>query len=111
MQTFVLDNVRMWIEDYHLDGLRLNVMHTMFDFWPASHSPRCARHCGRRPTPGETLRAVFNFTGKPQPFAPLSAESWLLNSEADHPGNFAWGGWHLGPFRLGSLSPARRAEL
>jgi maltooligosyltrehalose trehalohydrolase len=37
---------------------------------------------GQRPKPDETLRAVFNLTGEPQPFAPPAAEQWLLSSEA-----------------------------
>jgi maltooligosyltrehalose trehalohydrolase len=37
---------------------------------------------GCHPTPGETLRAVFNLTGEPQPFTPPAGETWLLSSEA-----------------------------
>jgi len=35
-----------------------------------------------RPMPDETLRAVFNLTGEPQPFSPPAAERWLFSSEA-----------------------------
>jgi maltooligosyltrehalose trehalohydrolase len=34
VRDFVLDNVRLWIEDYHLDGLRLDAVHCIFDFSP-----------------------------------------------------------------------------
>ncbi|HJR78332.1 MAG TPA: malto-oligosyltrehalose trehalohydrolase [Nitrospiraceae bacterium] len=32
VRAFVLDNVRMWIEDYHFDGLRLDAVHAIYDF-------------------------------------------------------------------------------
>ena len=32
VRAFVLDNVQMWLEDYHLDGLRLDAVHSIFDF-------------------------------------------------------------------------------
>jgi maltooligosyltrehalose trehalohydrolase len=35
VRAFVLDNVRQWIRDFHLDGLRLDAVHAIFD-----HSPR-----------------------------------------------------------------------
>lgn len=35
VRTFVLDTVRQWIRDYHLDGLRLDAVHAIYD-----HSPR-----------------------------------------------------------------------
>lgn len=31
VRAFVLDNVRMWLEDYHLDGLRLDAVHALHD--------------------------------------------------------------------------------
>ena len=31
VRSFVLENVRMWIRDYHVDGLRLDAVHEMFD--------------------------------------------------------------------------------
>jgi maltooligosyltrehalose trehalohydrolase len=34
VRRFVLDNVRLWIDDYHLDGLRLDAVHAMFDSRP-----------------------------------------------------------------------------
>jgi maltooligosyltrehalose trehalohydrolase len=34
VRAFVLDNVRMWIEDYHVDGLRLDAVHAIYDFSP-----------------------------------------------------------------------------
>jgi maltooligosyltrehalose trehalohydrolase len=31
VRDFVLDNVRMWLEDFHLDGLRLDAVHAVYD--------------------------------------------------------------------------------
>jgi maltooligosyltrehalose trehalohydrolase len=32
VRRFVIDNARMWIEEYHCDGLRLDAVHAIFDF-------------------------------------------------------------------------------
>jgi maltooligosyltrehalose trehalohydrolase len=32
VRDFVLDNARMWLEDFHFDGLRLDAVHAIFDF-------------------------------------------------------------------------------
>lgn len=32
VRNFVLDNVTMWIEAYHVDGLRLDAVHAIYDF-------------------------------------------------------------------------------
>ncbi|HWO41634.1 MAG TPA: alpha-amylase family glycosyl hydrolase, partial [Candidatus Eisenbacteria bacterium] len=32
VRAYVLNNVRMWIEDYHFDGLRLDAVHAIYDF-------------------------------------------------------------------------------
>jgi maltooligosyltrehalose trehalohydrolase len=32
VRDFVLDNVRQWIVDYHIDGLRLDAIHAIYDF-------------------------------------------------------------------------------
>jgi maltooligosyltrehalose trehalohydrolase len=34
VRDFVLGNVRMWLEDYHFDGLRLDAIHAIYDFGP-----------------------------------------------------------------------------
>jgi maltooligosyltrehalose trehalohydrolase len=34
VRAFVLDNVRMWIRDYHVDGLRVDAVHAVYDFGP-----------------------------------------------------------------------------
>jgi maltooligosyltrehalose trehalohydrolase len=34
VRAFVCDNVRMWLEDYRLDGLRLDAVHAIFDASP-----------------------------------------------------------------------------
>ena len=32
VRTFIIDNARMWIRDYHVDGLRLDAVHAIYDF-------------------------------------------------------------------------------
>ncbi len=32
VRAFVTDNIRMWIRDYHVDGLRLDAVHAIYDF-------------------------------------------------------------------------------
>jgi maltooligosyltrehalose trehalohydrolase len=32
VRAFVLDNVRMWVRDYHVDGLRVDAVHAVYDF-------------------------------------------------------------------------------
>lgn len=32
VRAFVLENVRHWIRDFHMDGLRLDAIHTIYDF-------------------------------------------------------------------------------
>jgi maltooligosyltrehalose trehalohydrolase len=34
VRDYILDNVRMWVEEYHVDGLRLDAVHAIFDFGP-----------------------------------------------------------------------------
>ncbi len=34
VRDFLLDNVRLWIEDFHFDGLRLDAVHAIFDSRP-----------------------------------------------------------------------------
>jgi maltooligosyltrehalose trehalohydrolase len=34
VRAYVLENVRMWLEDYHVDGLRLDAVHAIFDLGP-----------------------------------------------------------------------------
>ncbi|MFD2966084.1 malto-oligosyltrehalose trehalohydrolase [Sphingobacterium bambusae] len=34
VRDFVLDNVRMWFEDFHIDGLRMDAVHAIKDFSP-----------------------------------------------------------------------------
>jgi maltooligosyltrehalose trehalohydrolase len=34
VRAFVLDNARMWIGDFHADGLRVDAVHAVYDFGP-----------------------------------------------------------------------------
>jgi maltooligosyltrehalose trehalohydrolase len=34
VRDYFLDNARLWLEEYHLDGLRLDAVHAIFDFGP-----------------------------------------------------------------------------
>ena len=43
VRAFVCNNVRMWIRDYHFDGLRLDAIHAIYDFG-ARHILRDIKH-------------------------------------------------------------------
>jgi maltooligosyltrehalose trehalohydrolase len=51
VRNFVLDNVRMWLDEFHFDGLRLDAVHCIFDLG-AKHILRAiqqvAEHVGSR---------------------------------------------------------------
>ena len=34
MRRYILDNVQMWLRDYHVDGLRLDAVHALVDTQP-----------------------------------------------------------------------------
>ena len=34
MRQFVIDNARMWVRDFHVDGLRLDAVHAIYDLGP-----------------------------------------------------------------------------
>lgn len=55
VREFVLDNVRHWVRDFHIDGLRLDAVHTIYDFSPRHilreikvAADEAAEHSGRR---------------------------------------------------------------
>jgi maltooligosyltrehalose trehalohydrolase len=64
VRAFVLDNVRHWIGTYHLDGLRLDAVHAMFDMSPRhilreikeAADGAAARHGRRAHVIAESLR-------------------------------------------------------
>ncbi len=43
VRAFVLENVRYWIRDFHVDGLRLDAVHAIYDWQPAAHPARRSR--------------------------------------------------------------------
>ena len=46
VRRYILDNVRMWLEDYHVDGLRLDAVHALQDSSPSAPA-RGDGHRGR----------------------------------------------------------------
>ena len=50
VRDFILDNVRLWIEDFHFDGLRLDAVHAIFDSRPCHilREIKRSRRRGRR---------------------------------------------------------------
>ena len=46
VRDYVLDNVRMWLEEFHFDGLRLDAVHAIFDLG-ARHILRAIEEVGR----------------------------------------------------------------
>ncbi len=71
VRDFVLDNVRMWLEEFHLDGLRLDAVHAIYDLG--------ARHILR--AIGEVAEAVASRRGWP---ATIIAESDLNDPRLLH---------------------------
>ena len=55
MRDYVLDNVRMWLEEFHFDGLRLDAVHAIFDMG-AHHILRPSGRWPTRPPCGEAGR-------------------------------------------------------
>jgi maltooligosyltrehalose trehalohydrolase len=51
VRDYVLDNVRMWLDEFHVDGLRLDAVHAIYDL-SANHILRAIQNaadaCGRR---------------------------------------------------------------
>ena len=39
VRDYVLDNVRMWLKEFHFDGLRLDAVHAIFDLGDRPHPP------------------------------------------------------------------------
>ncbi len=82
VRDYVLDNVRMWLRDFHFDGLRLDAVHAIYDFG--------ARHILRDVQ--ETAEDVARQTGRT---IHIIAESDLNDPRLLHPrrhGGHALGG-------------------
>ena len=48
VRKFVIDNASMWVRDFHVDGLRLDAVQTIYDAIARSTSwPKCRRLCRR----------------------------------------------------------------
>ncbi|MEI9898441.1 MAG: alpha-amylase family glycosyl hydrolase [Chthoniobacter sp.] len=65
MRAYYQDNVRYWMEEFHIDGFRLDATHTIFDDSPrhilaelaeVAHSRGPLHHRGGRTQPGEDHR-------------------------------------------------------
>ncbi len=67
VRNFVVQNVTMWLEDFHLDGLRLDAVHAIYDF--------SARHIMQELS--ETVEEINHRTGRAHY---LIAESGLNDS-------------------------------
>ena len=49
VRKLVLDNGAMWIRDFHLDGLRLDAVQTIYDTDALISWPSCKRRCNKSP--------------------------------------------------------------
>lgn len=56
VRAYVTDNVRMWIRDYHVDGLRLDAVHAMYDF-SAVHILKEIKHAADEAAQGRRFPA------------------------------------------------------
>src|SRR5262249_56703009 len=72
VRDYVLDNARMWLEEFHFDGLRLDAIHAIFDLG-AGHILRAIQ---------EVAEAVASRRGWP---AAVVAESDLNDPRVLHP--------------------------
>lgn len=72
VRDYVLDNVRMWLEEFHFDGLRLDAVHAIYDLG-ARHILRAVK---------ETAEAVERRTGWARH---IIAESDLNDPRLVHP--------------------------
>ncbi len=57
VRDFILDNVRLWIGDYHLDGLRLDAVHAVFDSRPR-HILREIKEVADAAAPGRRVHVI-----------------------------------------------------
>jgi maltooligosyltrehalose trehalohydrolase len=51
VRDFIIDNARMWIEEFHMDGLRLDAVHAIYDLSPhhiLEAIKEAVDECGRR---------------------------------------------------------------
>ena len=58
VRRFVVDNARMWLRDYHVDGLRLDAVHAIVDD-VGRPRPRAAGRGGRRAWPPSSGRPLW----------------------------------------------------
>lgn len=83
VRRYILDNVRMWLEDYHVDGLRLDAVHALDDSSPTHLLEEMAVEVGalsahlRRPL---TLIAESDLND-PVMFTPREAGGYGLDAQ------------------------------
>ena len=72
VRQFAIDNAQMWVRDYHLDGLRLDAVQTIYDLGRGTSSPRSRTRCRRKPpatSPGACHRGEQPERRSPGPAA------------------------------------------
>ena len=56
VRRYILDNVRMWLEDYHVDGLRLDAVHALVGRLARAPARGAGRSRSRRCRPAQAGR-------------------------------------------------------
>ena len=58
VRQFFIDNACMWVRDFHVDGLRLDAVHAIFDFSRPAHPGRDRGRPSTRRPPGRTASST-----------------------------------------------------
>ena len=78
VRQFVIDNACMWVRDFHVDGLRLDAVHTIYDFSPATSWPTSKRPCSSEAARPDRLVHVIAESNQNDVRLVRAARTWRL---------------------------------
>ena len=84
VRQFVVDNARMWVRDFHVDGLRLDAVQTIYDFNPRHILAEIQVAVRQRGRPRGPARACFRGNQSERcppdsPAQPAAATDWTAS--------------------------------